>query len=891
MRSNIVIKSLMLVAVLLLHGHFIKAQDHPSLFVKNQDRETVLAKIENEEWAKMSWQNLKKSIDGYVDRHQTDPEWIVSRLAMYWKDGERYTQCYIKKQNWDYGEGNAPVPTMRLPGMRTWNNYVNVPLEDRIPYNESGDMLGIDRSSDDKTPVKVPYKKSGHMITKNNREILQLAEKSAFAYWLTQDEKYAKFSADIFNAWLLGTYYMQPPLDPEESTGGQGGYKPGGIMGYYDYEQIHDFLQIHAAITYDFIFDYLKTNQAEHLSVTDKDVTEVAGVVFKRFIELGLVRGGKRGNWNVNGFKNIVPSMLVLESDEYYQDGKGKEHYVPYYTRITTDYHEALPDFLKNFSEVTGLWPESPGYASGMISAVLDIGMPLYNAGINTIGDNPILQKAAMANLSWLDARGNLVVFGDMRGGPTEFSVFDRMLTYYTWENDPENARKMATVIRKGLKSGQYNRSNTDWKGLCLYQPLPESGSELPFHRAAYSRFHRHLIMKNGNSEENGMMFTLYGGKKGGHLTDNGLAMQFYGNGWALAPDASAYESYWSSDAKYHRSITGSNTILPGYTMGDITINAMDPYVDGSKELNSRTATSPYCSFADVSAEEKRRLVAMVRTSETTGYYVDVFRSDQEDNDYLHHNLGDKMWLKSTNGEAVKTDRVDSISNHYQQGYQFFKNVRKTSYGQDFNITWTVDKVSPALIVDMWMMGQDNREIYLMDAPPTTLRMDVTPGMVNRSPQLTPATIIRQTGNNAKLQPFVAVFESYNKGEKSVNQIYKVAESDGFIALSVTSNKNTQQLIVNSIDNQVYEPEKKTSFQGVFGIVSEKNGVFDYLYLGKGKMIKKGKYSIQSLEGEVSAELRLVDGKLFYTADKQVKIGFPKGKTKVYPAGYNMVVE
>ena len=149
----------------------------------------------------------------YVDRHQTDPEWITSRLAMYWKDGERYTQCYLKKQNWDYGEGNAPVPTVRMPGMRTWNKYVNVPLEDRTPYNETGDMWGINKLNPSEPSVKVPYKESGHMIRGNNVEILTLAENAAFVYWVTGEEKFARFATDIFNVWLVGTYYMNPILD------------------------------------------------------------------------------------------------------------------------------------------------------------------------------------------------------------------------------------------------------------------------------------------------------------------------------------------------------------------------------------------------------------------------------------------------------------------------------------------------------------------------------------------------------------------------------------------------------------------------------------------------------------------------------------------------------
>ena len=89
---------------------------------------------------------IRSKVEKYVDRHQTDPEWIItSWLAMYWKDGERYTQMLFEKTELGLWRGNAPVPTVRMPGMRTWNKYVNVPLEDRTPYNETGDMWGINK--------------------------------------------------------------------------------------------------------------------------------------------------------------------------------------------------------------------------------------------------------------------------------------------------------------------------------------------------------------------------------------------------------------------------------------------------------------------------------------------------------------------------------------------------------------------------------------------------------------------------------------------------------------------------------------------------------------------------------------------------------------------------
>ena len=205
-----------------------------------------------------------------------------------------------------------------------------------------------------------------------------------------------------------------------------------------------------------------------------------------------------------------------------------------------------------------------------------------------------MVTKAAVANLGWLDASGNLVVFGDMRGGPANISSFESLLTYYTWQGDLENAKKMAAIIKKAIASKQYDRLSLDWKGIMLNQTLPESSTDLPYARTAYSEFHRHIIMKNGNDKENGLMFTLYGGRHKSHLSKNGLAMQFYGKGWALSPDASGYESYWSKDMKYHSSVVAANTIVPGYTHGDITVNAMDPKTaDGSFYNTCLLYTSP----------------------------------------------------------------------------------------------------------------------------------------------------------------------------------------------------------------------------------------------------------------------------------------------------------
>ena len=63
----------------------VQAQQHPCVYVSPADRASVLQKVKNEPWAGEAFAAIRSKVEKYVDRHQTDPEWIISRLAMYWK--------------------------------------------------------------------------------------------------------------------------------------------------------------------------------------------------------------------------------------------------------------------------------------------------------------------------------------------------------------------------------------------------------------------------------------------------------------------------------------------------------------------------------------------------------------------------------------------------------------------------------------------------------------------------------------------------------------------------------------------------------------------------------------------------------------------------------------
>ena len=848
-------------------GECVAASCRPSMYVSASDREAIRERVARVPWAKKAFARIRGQVEPYADRHVQDPQWIVSRLAMYWKAGEHYTQCYLKGQNWDRGEGNAPVPTVRMPGMRTWNKYQNVPLADRTPYNETGDMWGVSRQDPDAPPVLVPYKQSGHMIRSNNVEILTLAENAAFVYWVSGEEKFARFAADIFNTWLAGTYYMQPILDPEKSCGSVGGWAPGGICGYYDYEQIHDDLALHAAAAYDFLYDWLAVHPHPHFKEVGLTTRAAAETVFRRFIEIGLVRGGREGNWNVNGWNIMLRPILTLDSDTAYADGKGREYYLNFLLRQSTDYHEAIPDILANYDTVTGLWPESPGYAFGTVQVLLDWVVPLQRSGADIMAGNPVLAKAAMAAFPWMDERANLVAFGDSRGGPVDFRMFERLLTYYTACGNREEAGRAAAALQRGIAMGTYDRSSADWTGICTFVPELPLADEVKSERMSYSPFHRFIVMKNWDAPY-GMMACLYGGRKGSHLTPNGLALQFYGFGYALVPDAAGYESYWSADHGYHQSVTGANTIIPGYTEGEIEVNAMEPQVESGQFVNTEALTD-VVNFADVSADEKRRTVALVRTSEHTGYYVDVFRSNQPDNDYLFHHVGDSMRLSDAEGRSLQPVPVERMQKKYTGGYDSFSRLSSLAYDGDFVAEWTLPE---GIAARLWMTGAGGRELFRMDAPSSTLNKGLTPGNASTPPQPTPVLLVRQDGNNAAAHPFVGVYEAYRNGRPSVTAVSALPAADGgWSGVEVQTGEVCRDYVFSAVDTLQHRLPQEGAFRGCFGLVRLRDGAPDLLYIGKGRSVSWGELSVTA-DTDVYASLFRRDGKWYYSATGPVHI-------------------
>ena len=321
--------------------------------------------------------------------------------------------------------------------------------------------------------------------------------------------------------------------------------------------------------------------------------------------------------------------------------------------------------------------------------------------------------------------------------------------------------------------------------------------------------------------------------------------------------------------------------LLKDYTTDAYAKVVCDMVNEYKPEVNERELT-PYLNFADVSAGEKRRMVAMVRTSGNSGYYVDIFRSDRADNDYLFHHVGTSMEITDSEGSKLPGEALEKFDKTWHEGYHWFSNLHKSDYNQNFIASWSMPE---DITARLWMTGGEGREIYQVDAPPTTMNKGLTPGDICMPPMPTPALIVRQEGNNAHTHPFVSVYEAYKKSGPNVLGVEALQGDDGCTGVKVNTADGYADYLFSATDMQAHHPSKRVSFCGGLGLIREKEGQIQLMYLGCGRSLKKGNFVLES-DHDVYAAIYMQHGVWYYSATGPVRVKIGK-ETKELNEGYN----
>ena len=850
----------------------IEAQNHPHILVSNIEKSLILAKIKNQPWAEKIFTKILNEVTPYVERHRTDPDWILSRYLMNRIPGKRYTQFFSDKDGTALIKysGDAPFPTVRVsphkrpPISKTGYRYLKPSIADLIPNDTSMLMLLQSTETGTKKEMIDPQAFVGDI----NQSINELALDASIVYWLTGKEEYAKFAADLLNQWARGLYYQEMITGPART-------------GLLDIQTLGDRAEVPMILSYDFLFDYMRTKKYE---------TKYYEGVFTKIANTLTVRGLTNNNWFAAETPPLVFAALSIE------DKKLHDFYLSFYlnrdTLVGGGGQVSLPSALKKWFTPDGHWKEPGGYHNFPVSSLLISALALEKNGYPVFQMFPTLFNSSFVMLKYSFPNLKVSSYGDT-GRPSQspemLEIGIEMADKYKLPVLNQLTASMDVLIQ----NKQYRREESGYMGLLSFLPSipPSKGTTYQWPRSGTLDFAKCFLQRNGMNKDNGLMFVVQGATYN-HNHANGMSMELYGAGYNMGIDpgdgptyeAPMHVNYYAQFAA-HNTVTGnaSSASVPYFKGGGGAKNIGQIELESMEPRPEKQAISPYCSFTDTrylegsTGTKQQRTMAIIRTSETTGYYVDIYRSDNpKSNEYLYHNIGNSISTFTPDMHPIEMKPAEFPINKDPLDPPGFRciNQYQRSGNQPNGLTARFNVIADSthpVYMQVFFPAEKKREFYTSMAPSAATAQSP----YNNMP--TPVLICRQDGE-AWNRPFLAVYEPYQGASSSTVSHVEVidrTQPGNFTALKISNKDKTEQLVFQDIKGKELHSKVNWSFQGYLGVVSESANGIKYLYLGEGTQLTYNGYSVSSKQSKGSVNLIIEGNKYKVTTNQPSEIRLP----------------
>ncbi len=842
---------------------------HPHILVKDSDKSEILNKVEQVPWAKEIFNETKDRLQAYVDRHQEDPHWILDRYLMNRVPGKRYTRFISDKEGTRLigYEGDAPVPTVRVsPHKRSpispqGKTYVAPKIEELVPNDTSFTMNLLNPATNEYERVDPQ-----NFVGRLNGQINELAYEASVIYWLTGEEKYAKFAADILDQWVNAAVHQEVIDGP-------------GRTGFLDIQTLGDEHEKPLVLAYDFLYDYLKQNGYS---------LENYQVVFERIAWTLANRGYTANNWYAAESSTMVAAALALD------DRKTRDKYLDYYLEKDNLVEEcgqlALPSTMEIWFTPDGHWKEPGGYHNYPVSKLIESAMMLENNGYQIFNKYPELLQAAYVMLKYSFPDLTASAFGDT-GRPRQsvecLESAIRMAVKYSLPVLPDLLNCAGILDEAGL----YDRKSSGIYGLLTYlAEVPEAEAQAGnlWNRTEKLDFASCYLQRNGMEPQTGLMAVVQGSTYN-HNHSNGMSVELYGAGTVMGVDPGNGPSYeHSSHVRYYTQWAAHNTVvaagasnsLKPFTggggtkqIGAVELVSMEPAA-GEKALSEDFSYTLTHYFEGFTKTNQDRLLSIVRVDDDHGFYVDFYASDNAvSNDYLYHNIGDGVSLSTQDGRPLKMQDRESypIVDKDGPGLRYFKSVKTTGPCDE-----AVLAVFPAESLSggpgymkMWMPATEGMSYYTASAPETKTTLTPYRG------KPTPLVSIRREKEAASV-PFMVVYEPVlaSPGEGVVASVERLAvPEEGASALEVRTVQGGGYIFMHA-------PDKAVAVSGGqccadFAVFADLEGK-KMIYVGNGSVAENEDFRIEAGEkGNFFAEY---DGeKLVLRSDCPVSVHAKNG--------------
>jgi hypothetical protein len=798
--------------------------ERPFIWVKSADKPAILKKIEEQPWAGSLFAELRARADAAAPTTMAERREKLLALPLVWSDGE-----------------DSP-PTL-----------VTFPRKDPFADGRQDQATAITKSLQDGIDCGV-------------------------LYYLTGQENFAQCAADILFTFVNAL----PQIEPNRDYTTNGGWLYQG-----DHLREVRIVSAQLPIIYDFVQPWLKEGgtaydlASDELSAFDFEAMQE---IFRTYIWLALNHGLYDSNWPVLESPGLVHNILALD------DAQERIDTLPYFLSKDTEHkfehwsrgQPSLERTAGKFRNPGDVWPESLGYSVHVASGLVYV-MTLLDRLDPDLDLGKRYRNISAALNSYYNLRfpnGDTPYIGDgSRRQHVSFHTYEMALQLAVLNDNADQAEAFGDLLAASMASGLYDRAalaprSYGWSvyltPLALLWSLDdpdgdENSDAAPPHPRSNHLPHAGLYVQRNVSDTRPIKDSLMAYVAGGsyiHGHASGMEMELYGQGHVLGINNGSAKYGTAIHENYYRLFAAKNTVISNGASAssggwiELGINtvakvAMEPEPNqiAVSPNHSFSTTSFHDEFNLVAPADHQRTVALVRLSDSSGFYLDVFRarSDTPDqhHDYVYHNVGDTLLIKSDGKPLPMTADSERFQaptkinwelqrNFQHPGWHYFENVetgRRTDSA--YEAVFAATELGDAPIhMRALIPGGLETEITQVQGPPSK---GAPKGYETKS---LPAFVMRHEGE-AWDNPFVAVYESY--GEKpSVQSVERLMSGNVFKGVKISSVVDGQDLthyiLLQEGSDDVYEnSELDITFKGRFGVVAvdDKDTLQD-LYIGSG---------------------------------------------------------
>lgn len=771
--------------ILLAISTFAQSLSHPHIWVAPQDKAEILQKVSSNLWAESMLTQYKSRVDPIKDSHKLDPSAVLSEIPGF-------------------------------PGSK-----------------------------------------------KKHNTALTLGYESALLYWLTDDADYGQLAADILNHYATEISNITGDLEFTDD---------------YSYSHLIDTREFYTKppIIYDFVYSFLNNpNNKVYSIAVDSEISFDLNKTQKAFIKMAdevFTKGSINSNHPILEAPGALFNLLSIENDSTravyfskFMNGTPKQNGLNW-----------MMEVCKNST----LWPEATGYSIGPHRIILELMIVTdqYAPSLNIVSNNrEIIENALFFENYKFPDSSSVMRFGDAhRYSLNTISILERVLKLskthsYTQLENTSLGMLQALYKAKGGYSPKVSTQSLEWNNPyhLLWGETIETNNppEIDYARSInidYAGIAMQRNIQTNHKSKFGLM-AYTGGAHYVHSHLTGIDMELYGLGAAIGSgggDVGASNRNDNVFRNYHRIYAGHNTVIvngtskglgKGAWKADNQLLQQTTKTIASEPSSLEAAISNDFSFSvqelndDINNSKQQRVLSIIRTSDSTGYYYDVFRSKSLDtdlyHDYVYHNIGDSVHLKNlyTNNSlslSNKPNRYQSTSIPYGgktvefPGWHFFEDVKTSSLTSEAVLATIPMSKQNSGFMHINIPGGETRE-YSSIMGPATIE-----GQLGYENEKTPIISIRQYGEAWK-KPFVNVFEPSTKTQGSVTNVENLNYGGKIVGTKVTSfveNDTIVDYILSNIfkNDLLILNQGQISFEGRFAIIRTQSDSTT-LYIGDGK--------------------------------------------------------